>query len=128
MPSPQKIVLDTNFILIPAQLGIDIFEQIREEFISNYELYIIDKTIKELEKIGNEQKGRLKQQIKLTLSLIKAKNIKTLRIPSENGVDDILKDLAKEGYVIATADKELKQAIGHNVLYLRQKKTLERTI
>lgn len=128
MPAQQKIVLDTNFILIPAQLGIDIFEQIKEEFTCNYQLYILEQSLKELEKIANEQKGKLKKQVKLTLALIKAKNIKTLSIPSEKGVDEILKDLAKEGYCIATVDKELKQSIKHNVIYLRQKKMLERTI
>lgn len=127
MPKQQKIILDTNFVLIPAQLGIDIFEQIKEEFTCNYQLYILEQSLKELEKIANEQKGKLKKQVKLTLALIKAKNIKTLSIPSEKGVDEILKDMAKEGYCIATVDKELKQSIKHNVIYLRQKKMLERT-
>ena len=43
-----KIILDTNFLMIPAQFNVDIFSEIHRICDFKYELYIIDKTIDEL--------------------------------------------------------------------------------
>ena len=55
----MKILLDTNFTLIPAQFKVDIFSE-----LANNKLYILDRTLEELKNIKNS---------KLTLSLIKKK-------------------------------------------------------
>lgn len=125
MTSAKKIILDTNFVLIPAQLNVDIFEEIKKAIHGQPELFILDKSIKELQKIAEEQKGALKRQVKLTLELIHAKKVTIIPTEGDESVDNLLVEYAKQGYTIATQDKELKQRIGTNIIVLRQKKKIE---
>jgi len=119
----KKIILDTNFLLIPYQFKVDIFEEIERTADFNYSLNVLDKTIDELNKIIDEQKGKHKEAAKLALSLIKNKNIKKIKT-KEGLVDDLL---LEQDAIVATQDKELinrlKQA-KKKVIQLRQKKYL----
>ena len=54
----KKILLDTNFLLIPYQFKIDIFTQIDKISMFKYGIFALDKTLEELKKIVNEQKGK----------------------------------------------------------------------
>ena len=125
MTSTKKVILDTNFSLIPAQFGVDIFEGINNILLGRNEVFMLDKSIKELEKIAEEQKGALKRQVKLTKALIEAKSIKIIATEGKESVDDILVNYSKQGYYIATQDKELKRRIKGNTIILRQKKYVE---
>lgn len=124
------IILDTNFLLIPAQFGIDIFSEIEKICHLKYELCIVDKTVDELDKIINTQKGKSKRAAKLALSLLKAKNLKRIvTTDSEKDVDNLILDIisAKKGYIVATLDKELRDKIKEKqvpVICLRSKKYL----
>lgn len=119
----MKIILDTNFLLIPSRFKIDIFSEINRICDFSYSLYVLDKTIGELEKIAVKQKGKHKQAAKLALKLIKAKRLKKIRTEAGN-VDDIL---LKQDAVIATQDKALIRRLKKakkKVIQLRQKKYL----
>lgn len=120
----KKILLDTNFLLIPSQFNIDIFTEIHRIMNENYKLFILDKTIEELKKIINSktQKLKNKQAAKLALQLIKAKHIKILKTKTTDYVDDIL--AKKEDYIIATQDLNLKKRLKTKIITLRQKKYL----
>ena len=123
-----KIMLDTNFVMLPAQLNVDIYSEIDRIMKTKYELCVLDKTINELNSIIEKQKGKHRDAAKLALSLLKAKNIKIEAYDSEKYVDDCLVELAEKGYLIATHDKELKLRIkekNKNLIFLRQKKYLE---
>ncbi|MBI3031923.1 hypothetical protein HYY69_00470 [Candidatus Woesearchaeota archaeon] len=123
MPDGKKILLDTNFLLIPGSLGVDIFRELENTCNFNYELYVLDKSLEELKKIVEQQTGKDKQAAQLALKLVQAKKIKILTIPSQDYVDDILVHL-KDEYIIATQDKDLKRKL-KNVLVLRQKKYIQ---
>jgi len=58
----KKIILDTNFTLVPAQFNIDIFEEIRITMNESYQLYVLDKTIDELSQIKKDKKQSLKNR------------------------------------------------------------------
>lgn len=124
----EKIILDTNFLLIPGLFKVDIFTEIRRICDFSYKLYIIDRTIDELNKIIDTQPGKFKSSALLALKLIKAKNINILSTAEDKGVDELILDLIKkEEYVIATQDKALKSAIARKkipLIVLRQKKYL----
>lgn len=127
MPISKKILLDTNFLLIPAQFGVDIFSEIERICHFPYKLCVLDKTVNELEKIEQTQKGKHRERAKLALSLIKNKKINI--IPSEKGnyVDDIIVGLINSNYIVATQDKELKKRVEAKkvpIISLRQKKYL----
>ena len=114
-----KIYIDTNFLLIPEQFGIDIFTEIDKICDFSYELYVLEGTIKELERIAERKKvsGKDKMAAKLGLMLIKklekTKHLKIAREPHSKNVDDLLFSLAKasDDMIIATADAELKRQL-----------------
>src|SRR3972149_8645917 len=89
MPGNKKIVLDTNFLLIPGQYKVDIFSELRKMADFNYSLFVMADTVKELEKIALEGKRADKLAAQVAIGLLKAKNIKILRAPSpQNGHAD----------------------------------------
>ena len=57
---------------------VDIFEQIRDVANFKYELYILDKTIDELNKIITTGSGKSKEAAKFALTLIEQKKIKKI--------------------------------------------------
>ncbi len=121
----KKILLDTNFIMIPAQFNVDIYSEIDRICLEPYELYVLDKSIVELKNIIKGQKGRSREAAKLALAILRAKKPKVLKITSKHHVDRIILDL--EGYTVATQDTALKKALkakSVEIITLRQKKHL----
>ena len=49
----RKIILDTNFLLIPVQFGVDIFSEFDRICNFKYELVVVPETVTELEGIIN---------------------------------------------------------------------------
>jgi hypothetical protein len=119
----RKIILDTNFLLIPAQFKIDIFSEIKNICDFSYNLYVLDKTVDELNKIIKEQTGKNKAAAKLALDIIKVKKLKKIKT-EEGNVDDLL---LEQDAIIATQDKLLIKRLKtkkKKVIQLRQKKYL----
>jgi len=127
MPPKTKIILDTNILMIPGQYKIDIFSEIKRICQFEFELYAIDKSMIELDRIIENGKVKDKTAAKISKQLIIQKGVKI--IPSEKGhVDNIILSLAKEDdYVVATLDKELKRRLrteGIRIITLRKWKYL----
>ena len=118
----QKILLDTNFLLIPYQFKVDIFSEIERICDFPYNLYMLDKSIDELNKIIRTPKKKDKAAAKLALALIKGR-IKILKSQG-SFVDDILASIADDNTIIATQDKELKKRIKKRIITVKQKKYL----
>ena len=140
----KKILLDTNFLLIPYQFKVDIFSEIDRIILEKYQICILDKTIDELNKIIRDKEQKLKNRLAATLALqlVKAKDVKIIKTKlsnkSEKGfevqkelqrqdksVDDIIAEL--KGYIIATQDILLRKRLKHlkkGIITLRQKKYL----
>lgn len=119
----KKVILDTNFLLIPEQFKVDIFAELEKLFGIKIELYIIDKTIDELKAI----KGKDKFAAKLALQLIEKRNINQLT--SEEYVDDAIVSICQRDktFLVATNDSMLKKRLkkgGIITIELRQKKYL----
>ena len=124
----KKILLDTNFLLIPHQFRVDIFMQIDSISTFQYKIFILDKTIEELKNIVEKQKGKNKEAAKIALKLIAIKNIGIIKTKGNEKTDDIVLDIAaKDDYIVATQDKDLKRRLINqnvSVIILRQKKIL----
>ena len=122
----RKIILDTNFLLIPYQFKVDIFSEIDRIILEKYQLYILDKTLDELEKIvkDKEQKGKNKLAAKLALLLVKAKDVKIIKTKKDKLVDDLIVELADKDTIVCTQDTELKKRLPCKIITLRQKKKL----
>lgn len=117
-----RVVLDTNFMLIPFQFGVDIKAELDRILDFSYRLYTLDGVLKELEVLSKEksQSGRAARA-----SLGIAKDLPT--IAANGDVDDALLRLASNDTITCTNDKILKEKIkrkGAPVIYLRQKKYL----
>jgi hypothetical protein len=122
----RRIILDTNFLMIPYQFKLDIFDEIRHIMEEEYELVTIDGVIKELEKI-KKSKGKSAVAAKIGLELIKTKNIKIINTDSEK-VDNKIIELSDKNTIVATNDIKLKTILKSKnikVIYLRNKKQLE---
>ncbi|MSR86457.1 PIN domain-containing protein [Candidatus Woesearchaeota archaeon] len=121
--SVEKIVLDTNFLLAVFELKVDIFAEIERVCDFRYELFILDRTLDEVENLIKSSLLSKRRAAKGALQLIKLKNIQILASNDSRMVDDILVDL--KGYIIATVDMELKRRLrkeGIQIITIRQKK------
>ena len=120
---PKKIILDTNFLLIPGLQKVDIFAEIDKMADFGYEIVILDGTLRELNNIIEKERRKFRDAAKLAKSLIKAKDLKTVHSTSKKSVDDIIVDLAgrDKHLIIATQDKELKKRLsGNRLIILKQ--------
>ncbi|MCX6821949.1 MAG: nucleotide-binding protein, partial [Candidatus Aenigmarchaeota archaeon] len=86
----KRIILDTNFLMIPYQFNVDIFEEIKRIMEEKYELIIFDKIIEELERIA-ESKGKDASAARIALGLIKKKEVKIITT-NEKTVDNAIID------------------------------------
>ena len=125
----KKVILDTNFLLIPGQFMVDIFTDIGRIMQEPFALCVIDKSLKELNHIVITGKQKDRFAAKLALALAIQKNLKTLHsFGSKKSVDDIIVSKADENTYIATQDKALRERLkekGAKIIGLRQKKYLE---
>jgi rRNA-processing protein FCF1 len=125
----KKVILDTNFLLIPGQFTVDIFTETGRIMQEHYVLCVVDKSLKELNHIviAGKQKDRL--AAKLALVLVIQKNLKTLHsFGSKKSVDDIIVSKADKDTIVATQDKALRERLKEKdikIIGLRQKKYLE---
>jgi hypothetical protein len=122
----KKIILDTNFLMIPFQFNVDIFEEINRIIEEKYELIIFDIMTKELEKIA-KSKGKDATAARIALGLIGKKDVKIINT-HEKKVDNAIVALVDKNTIVATNDKVLKEKLKNKnikVIYLRNKKYLE---
>ena len=129
MPMSTKIVLDTNFLLIPGQFGVDIFSEIRRITDFRYQLVIVEKSLEELKKLLKQGKRADKTAANLAISLLKTQNIKILRLHSQKkaSADDDIAALAGNDVLVATQDRILQMRVrkkGAKIISLRQKSHL----
>ncbi len=119
----KKVFLDTNFLMAVLELKIDIFTEIQKACDFPYQLFVVDRTLDELEKFINGSLLSKKQAAQFGMKLIESQKIQVLKTEDPRTVDEILLDFTDS--VIATVDKELKQALqkkGVPVLTIRQRK------
>ena len=128
----MKILLDTNFIMIPFTLKIDIFSLFREKDPRST-FSILDRSIEELKYLT--QKGTKKDSEAAKMAIQACQKLNISIIPTEPGeesfknVDQVLVSVAeKKGFSVATQDKELQKELkkaGVAVYFLRQKKYIQ---
>lgn len=124
-----KVILDTNFLLIPGKFGVDIFTQIKELLNERHDIYVFKRTKDELQSIIHQNNKKDSFNAKLGYVMIEQKNLKTLK-SSIFHVDDAILSYAtknKDKTIVATHDKELikkLKKIPVKIINLKQKKYL----
>lgn len=131
-----QVILDTNFLAVPAQFGVDIFSEIERVLERRVEFVLLASTVEEIEKKGGLGAGKTERYIfKIAKDLIQ--RCKVIKVPESltaMPVDDQLLEYAItiKG-ALATNDRELRRKARERkipVLLLRGKKkvALEGTV
>ncbi len=123
MGSSLRVILDSNFLMMPFQFGVDIFAELERILDVKYEIYVTNGVLKELERLSRSE-GKTSKYAKEALGM--AEKLRAIETKSLD-VDEGLLELALQGAVICTNDKALRERIRKSkssVIYLRQKKYL----
>jgi rRNA-processing protein FCF1 len=116
----MKIILDTNFLVDCIRFKIDLKSE-----LAGSELFVLDALFFEMENIV--RRGTYESKLaKLALNFVESNSINILETEGSN-VDDSLISYSKQGYEIATNDKELRgrlKKVGSKIIYIRQKRYL----
>ncbi|MHA1721631.1 MAG: type II toxin-antitoxin system VapC family toxin [Candidatus Baldrarchaeia archaeon] len=119
-----KVVLDTNILMVPIQLNINITAELDKLLEVKYEIVVPEGVIDELKKLFVTSNPKTKRIAKFALEL--AKKFKVIPIKPKPGesIDQLLVQLAKrKNHLICTCDNELRRKIreiGAPVIFLRQ--------
>lgn len=136
MAGNKKIVLlDTNFLLLPAQFKVDVFDELQRLCGFNYEVAVLAATAAELNGIVNDKNASAKDRAaaKLGLQLIKAKGVSVIRTERKvfKSTDKAILEFAANGrgsVVVATQDRLLREKLksaGVAVIVMRQEQYLK---
>lgn len=125
---PVKVILDSNFLMIPFQFNLDVFQEI--EFLLQKKVdFIVPSAVKsELTGISSRG-GEGAAEASLALQLAsRCRVVEVTLVPGETVDDAIVKASQKLRAVVATTDIALKKRlrdINIPVVYLRDKSKLE---
>ncbi|WXG41162.1 MAG: PIN domain-containing protein [Candidatus Freyarchaeum deiterrae] len=123
-----RVVLDTNFLMTPFNLGLDVISDLDRIINQKFEIIILKGTIEELKRLVKNPSLKVRKAAKLALEL--AQRYKIVDVVPENGnMDDlIVKFSKKEGCAVATNDQNLRRKLkseGIPTIYVRQKSHLQ---
>jgi len=125
---PVRVLLDSNFLMIPMELHIDVFEEIQNLLGKRVEFILIKPVYEELRRLatGSSKVGR---QAAYALELAKRCKMMNVQMKESKSIDDAIARVAKDtGTIVATMDLELKaklRNINVPVIYLRERSHLE---
>ena len=125
---PIKVILDSNFLMIPFQFNIDIFQEI--EYLLQKKVDFVVPSLVKSELTGiSSRGGEGAPEASLALQLASRCRVVEVTLEPQETVDDaIVKASQKLGAVVATTDIDLKKRlrdINVPVVYLREKSKLE---
>ena len=130
MAVAKKVLLDTNFLLIPAQFGVDIFAELERVCDFKYEVGVLDATVAELEGISASGRAAAKDRkaARLGMQLIASQGVRIYKPERKvfKSTDKAILEFASAGnkdVIVATQDRELKRLLkakGVRVAVLRQ--------
>lgn len=121
-----KLLLDTNFLMIPGQFGVDIISEF-DRLFGRYEIIVPSFVLEELDRIEKSLRGRDRIAVRIAREIVGRSKIVEFDL-GDRDVDEALLELARRiKGIICTNDKELrKKARRENipVVLLRQEKYL----
>ena len=126
---PVTVVIDTNFIVVPAQFGLDIFTEIEKLLERSVNFEMLSSVVSEIDTLAESASRTEKRWFRIAKDFIHRCTIIDY-VPVNKGLsvdDQILDYLVETGYILATNDKELRRKArsrGRSVIMLRGKKRL----
>ena len=111
-----KVILDTNFLLIPGQFRVDIFSELERACSFSYEAAVVPETLAELREIikrGSSLKDRAAARLGMQLlEKYKVKVIGNRKVFKR--ADEAILAIADRSSVVATQDRELRKLLRKN--------------
>lgn len=135
------VLLDSNFLLVPIQFKIDIYEEIRN-LLGNPRFIILAEIFNELHlKLHRERRHKFKLELKASMELLEQKKREipeffieyagrnTANIPVDDFLIEVSNELSRKmkTIYIATNDKQLRKKAGKNgikTIFMRKKQFL----
>jgi len=124
-----KIILDSNFLFVPLQFKIDIFEGLMNLLNQRFNPVLLSTTYLELQKMVEKRPPKLRKQARMALKLAEKCHFVDVEKSKEETNDDVILRIATQWKCpVATNDRTLKRRlrdISIPVIYMRQKSRLE---
>lgn len=119
------VIIDSNFLFIPLQFGVDIFEELRRLLGGPVRCIVPSPVVEELRLLRQGAKPKLRKEIAFALSLAERCEVVEEQVDPGETVDDVILRLALGWRCpVATNDGHLKRRLraeGIPVIYLRQR-------
>ena len=117
----MKVLLDTNFLLMPNQFGVDIYA-----YLKFYEIFTLSSCVSELKQLSRK-KNKDALAAKIALKLIEQNKVEIMSLEEKNTDKAILDYAVEKKCAVGTNDKELIKALKKQsikIIRLRQSKYL----
>ncbi len=125
---PYRVVLDSNFLILPLTLRLDIFSEIERLLSGRVEFLVVSSVRKELEKLSSKN-SEIGRRAAFALKLLDRCIYVNLDLEQRTTVDETLVEFARQNKVIvATSDMPLRKKlrdINVPVIYVRDYSRLE---
>lgn len=124
-----KVILDSNFLFVPSQFKLDIFEELGRLLGRQFDPILLSPTKNELQEINKKGSPKMRKQASLALKFAERCRVVSVEKDLKETHDDVVVRVAAEWRCpVATNDRELKKrlrSIGIPVIFLRQRRRLE---
>jgi len=124
-----KVILDSNFLFIPSQFKIDIFEELMNLLNQRFEPILLSSTFQELRSMAEKGSPSRRKQASLALELAEKCRLINVEKEAEETNDDVILRIAVQWKSpVATNDRELRRRLrvqDISVIFLRGKSRLE---
>ncbi|MFA6460713.1 MAG: hypothetical protein WCV90_00470 [Candidatus Woesearchaeota archaeon] len=115
----KKIIVDTNVWMNIGEMKIDLFSELQRVCDFPVQVAVLEGTLRELNKIQEEQRGKFKRLAKLATDLIRVKKVEIFP-HSVGDVDELLVDYSHGGFLVLTQDIALKKRLKRPYLTIKQ--------
>ncbi len=105
----QVIAIDTNVLVSIAKTKIDVLEEAEKEFGKRAEFVVPKQVIAEIESLAKKGKT-MKKACEIAKKIMEWHGVK-MADTAEKNADSALLELAKNGSIVMTSDRELKRRI-----------------
>jgi len=124
-----RVILDSNFLFVPSQFKIDIFEELAKLLNQRFEPVLLSSTYNELLTMAEKGSPSRRKQASLALKLAEKCNRVNVKKSAEETNDNVILRIAAEWKSpVATNDRELRRKLRTRdipVIFLRGKSRLE---
>jgi hypothetical protein len=124
-----KVILDSNFLFVPAKFQLDIFEELAKLLNQRFEPVLLSSIYQELQTLAEKGAPSRRKQALLALKLAeKCRRIDVEKSGAESNDDVILRTATLWKSPVATNDRELRNKLRARklpVIFLRGKSRLE---